>query len=189
MAFFWKPNMADYSSAEFLFRCLNWNNQPKVSVVKIDDEYYVRSDGYETTMKDLKYFFAYCRKHAQAIAIFVIVIAVGILAFGLSTQRKLIISCSVIYALFSIPHIAVLSLPYEKMVPSYFVCALVLLISGIIVFIYWLSLLLSHIRLLVCLSTFLDCLGIFLVACTSFYVGRIQVVFHYIPEEYHSLLN
>lgn len=42
-------------------------------------------------------------------------------------------------------------------------CALVLLISGIIVFIYWLSLLLSHIRLLVCLSTFLDCLGIFLV--------------------------
>ena len=42
----------------------------------------------------------------------------GILAFGLSTQRKLIISCSVIYALFSIAHIAVLSLPYEKMVPS-----------------------------------------------------------------------
>ena len=78
------------------------DSQPEVIVQEMDGEYYIRSEGMEISMRDVKLYIRYYRSKIKLLTLLNLVISILILLFGLSTERMLIKVCCVLFTLFNL---------------------------------------------------------------------------------------
>ena len=162
--------------------------EPPVNIDVVEDDITVTSLGELLKLRDLGYFIKYCRSKALLYSVLGNFCSIFTLIFGLTTQRTLIRVSSILYLIFGLLHTAVILLSGTKMLKAYLYIVFTTILFGLTMFLYWLALQMLQIRFWVILSNFLNIFSITSYSVCTFFIGRIQTVYHFIPQEYHSKL-